>query len=71
MAEQYHLRTDDSMLIDAIAHEQRRAGLSKSAVMLELVRAGLEQMRWRREHEAFMVYKIAQEVEQNEGEAHG
>lgn len=67
MAEQYHLRTDDVMLIDAIAFEQRRAGLSKSGVMLELVRAGLEQMRWRREQEAIMVYKVAQELSREEG----
>lgn len=49
--EQYHLRTDDVELVLSIEHERRRAGLSKSRAMEMLVRAGLEQLRWRREQE--------------------
>lgn len=58
--EQFHLRSDDAELILSIKYEQSRAGLSKSGAVELLLRAGVEQMRWRREQEAIMVYTSAQ-----------
>lgn len=69
--QQYSFRSDDDVLRAGVEHEQSAAKCSRSAAVLALVLEGLAFRRWRREQEAIMVYKSAQEVEHGEGEEHG